>query len=171
MLTQFKLLILSIFMSGNAATTDVAINMDNISNIKEVACLAQAVQGEAGNQPMEGKIAVAHVIVNRTNHHAFPETICGVIRQPGQFDFLSKVRRLKESDPAVNSQMSDSVIAALKVVNGEASDPTHGSLYFVNTKIATDLDWLKRLRRMVKIKDHTFYAHYKQPAQKIASIQ
>jgi N-acetylmuramoyl-L-alanine amidase len=158
MLTQFKLMILSIFMSGNMATTDVAINMDNIANLKEVACLSQAVHGEAGNQPFEGKVAVAHVIMNRTKDEAFPETACGVIKQKGQFDFLSKVRKLKEENLAVQIQMEESIKAAVVVMNEEVEDPTKGALFFANPKLSTDREWLKRLKKIVRIKDHVFYA-------------
>ena len=170
MLTQFKLMILSIFMSGNMAVTDVAINMDNIENIKEVACLSQAVHGEAGNQPMEGKIAVAHVIMNRTKDEAFPETACGVVKQKGQFDFLSNVRKLKEDNDAVKMQMHESIAAAVLVMNGEAIDPTNGALFFVNQKLSTDRAWLQRLRKIVRIKDHTFYA-LKKPSPRIARVK
>jgi len=157
MLAQFKLLILSIFMSGNIAATDVAINMDNIDNLKEVTCLSQAVHGEASNQPMQGKIAVAYVIMNRTTHSAFPDTACGVVKQPGQFDF-SMTKRLKQDDPAVKAQMEDSVKAALLVMNKEVLDPTRGSLYFANPKVATDQAWLAKLKKIIRIKDHVFYA-------------
>jgi N-acetylmuramoyl-L-alanine amidase len=144
-------------MSGNIAATDVAINMDTIDNLREVTCLSQAVHGEASNQPMQGKIAVAYVIMNRTTHSAFPDTPCGVVKQPGQFDY-SKTTRLKQDDPAVKAQMEDSVKAALLVLNGEVNDPTRGSLYFANPKTATDQTWLSRLKKIVRIKDHVFYA-------------
>lgn len=48
---------------------------------KEQRCLAQAIYYEAGNQPKDGKEAVAVVIVNRVNHGRYPNTICGVVKQ------------------------------------------------------------------------------------------
>lgn len=155
MLAQFKLLILSLFMAGNVAYADVS--MDNIDNIKQVACLSQAVQGEAGNQSFAGKVAVAHVILNRTKDEKFPDTPCAVIKQPGQFDFKPK-KLHPDSDPALKVQMEESVKAALAAVNGDVPDRTKGSTYFVNMKTATDISWLKRLRKMVRIDDHWFFA-------------
>jgi spore germination cell wall hydrolase CwlJ-like protein len=169
MLTQFKIMILSIFMAGNISSTDVNINMGNIANIKEVACLSQAIYGEAGNQPLQGKIAVAHVIMNRTKDEAFPETACGVIKQPGQFDFLSKVRKLKDEDDAVKAQMEESIKAAVLVMNEEVDDPTKGALFFANPKASTDKAWLKRLKKIVRIQDHVFY-EMKKPAPRYTRV-
>lgn len=159
MLTQFKLMILSMFMAGSP---QLDINMDNIANLKDVACISQAVQGEAGNQTMEGKIAVAHVILNRTKDEAFPDTACGVVKQKGQFDFLSKARKLNEENEAVRQQMEESIKATILVVNGEVKDPTRGSLYFANPKLSTDMAWLRRLKKIVRIDDHVFYAKRKE---------
>jgi large subunit ribosomal protein L33 len=54
----------------------------------EIECLSRAVYYEARGEPVEGQLAVAQVIVNRTESDGrFPGTICGVIRQRGQFSF------------------------------------------------------------------------------------
>jgi N-acetylmuramoyl-L-alanine amidase len=145
------------FMAVNVGTTQPAIDMDNVDDIKEVACLSQAVHGEAGNQSMEGKIAVAHVIVNRTKSNMFPsDDVCGVVRQKGQFDFLKRVRWIRENKPEERKQMEDSIKASLLVVGHKVADPTHGSLYFINPHMA-DQSWLRGLRRTTKIGDHAFY--------------
>lgn len=157
MLAQFKSLIVSMFMAVNFSTAQPAMNMDNLDNVQEVACLSQAVHGEAANQSMEGKIAVAYVIINRTKSDRFPsDDVCGVIRQKGQFNFLSQVKWLQENRPGVRQQMEDSVKASIIALNGEEADPTHGSLYFINPKIA-DRSWLGNLRFTTRIGDHAFY--------------
>jgi hypothetical protein len=55
-------------------------------------CLSQAVYYEAGFEPLEGRRAVAQVVLNRLRHPAFPKTVCGVVYEgassPGcQFSF------------------------------------------------------------------------------------
>lgn len=50
-------------------------------------CLAAAIYFEAGNQPIEGKQAVADVILTRVASSRFPDTICGVVYQNKQFSF------------------------------------------------------------------------------------
>lgn len=47
--------------------------------------IAQTIAAEAENQPLEGKILIAHVILNRVDNEAFPDTVEGVISAPGQF--------------------------------------------------------------------------------------
>jgi len=45
----------------------------------ENICLAKNIYFEAGNQPLAGKVAVAQVVLNRMEHSAYPEDVCGVI--------------------------------------------------------------------------------------------
>ncbi len=47
--------------------------------------LAAIIYCEAGNQSMQGKIAVGNVVLNRVNSRKFPNTISKVIYQKGQF--------------------------------------------------------------------------------------
>ncbi len=54
--------------------------------------LGALIQCEAGGEPWEGKIAVGAVVMNRVMSGAFPNTIVGVIYQPGQFEPVSSGR-------------------------------------------------------------------------------
>ncbi len=54
--------------------------------------LAALIQCEAGGEPWAGKIAVGAVVMNRVMSGAFPNTITGVIYQPGQFEPVSSGR-------------------------------------------------------------------------------
>ena len=45
----------------------------------EAYCLAKNLYFEAGNQPLAGKLAVAHVVKNRMESWQFPNTYCDVI--------------------------------------------------------------------------------------------
>ena len=46
-----------------------------------VQCMAEAIEHEAGNQPLLGKLAVGVVIKNRQKDPRWPDTICEVVRQ------------------------------------------------------------------------------------------
>jgi hypothetical protein len=46
-----------------------------------IFCLALNVYFEARNEPVEGKVAVAQVVMNRKADPRFPDTICGVVYQ------------------------------------------------------------------------------------------
>ena len=48
---------------------------------KELACLALNIYREAGHEHFEGKVAVAQVVMNRTQNENFPKDVCGVVYQ------------------------------------------------------------------------------------------
>lgn len=48
---------------------------------QQLKCLAKNIYHEAGSEPMESKIGVAQVTLNRVNSGKFPSDICGVIYQ------------------------------------------------------------------------------------------
>lgn len=52
---------------------------------EEVRMMAAMIQCEAGNQPIEGQIAVGTVIMNRVKAANYPNTIPEVLYQPNQF--------------------------------------------------------------------------------------
>ena len=47
----------------------------------EAFCLAKNIYFEAGNQPLIGKVAVSHVVLNRVDSSLYPDTICDVVYQ------------------------------------------------------------------------------------------
>jgi spore germination cell wall hydrolase CwlJ-like protein len=51
-------------------------------------CLASSVYFESKGEPLKGQLAVAQTILNRASSGRFADTVCGVIRQPGQFSFV-----------------------------------------------------------------------------------
>ena len=50
---------------------------------EEIFCLARNIYFEAGNQPLAGRLAVGHVVINRRNNGLFPNTICEVVHDGG----------------------------------------------------------------------------------------
>jgi len=48
---------------------------------KDVECLARNIFYEAGSEPLEGKVAVGMVTINRTQDDRYPQTVCGVVKQ------------------------------------------------------------------------------------------
>jgi len=57
-----------------------------ISRQSDYMLLARVVSGEARGEPYLGQVAVASVIINRTKSPKFPNTIPGVVYQPGAFE-------------------------------------------------------------------------------------
>jgi spore germination cell wall hydrolase CwlJ-like protein len=52
-----------------------------VTKQSDLECLARNIYYEAASEPTEGKVAVGLVTINRSNHGAFPKTICGVVNQ------------------------------------------------------------------------------------------
>jgi spore germination cell wall hydrolase CwlJ-like protein len=52
-----------------------------VIDLKELQCLARNIFFEAANEPLEGKVAVGIVTLNRVQDERFPKSVCGVVDQ------------------------------------------------------------------------------------------
>ena len=59
---------------------------------REMSCLARAVYFESRGEALAGQLAVARVIVNRSESPLFPDDYCGVVTQKSQFSFVKRGR-------------------------------------------------------------------------------
>lgn len=82
----------------------------------ELQLLACLVEAEAGNQDLTGKRLVVDVVLNRVADPDFPDTIAGVIYQPGQFSPVTDGGLAaayhtvsQESFDAVNAELADQI--------------------------------------------------------------
>ena len=50
-------------------------------NEHELKCMAENIYFEGRAEPMMGKIAIGHVVMNRIEDKRFPNTICDVVHQ------------------------------------------------------------------------------------------
>ncbi|SHE74196.1 N-acetylmuramoyl-L-alanine amidase [Desulforamulus putei DSM 12395] len=90
-------------------------------NRDEVILLAMVIEGEAADEPYNGKVAVGAVILNRMESDKFPNTLSGVVYQDRAFESV------------MNGQFkrpltTESIKAAQAALQGW--DPTNGALYF-----------------------------------------
>ncbi|MCI8486074.1 MAG: spore cortex-lytic enzyme SleB [Clostridia bacterium] len=118
------------------------------SNISNVQLLARAINGEARGEPYEGQVAVGAVILNRVKDSSFPNTIAGVIYEPGAFTAVS--------DGQINVPIKESstvVKAAQDALNGW--DPTGGAIYYFNPNTATN-SWIWSRPLIKTIGKHRF---------------
>lgn len=119
----------------------------------EMECLAGAIYFEARGEPLKGQLAVAEVIINRSQSRQFPGTYCGVVRQPGQFSFVRK-----GAIPAANrsTQAWRNAVAVARIAHGnqwqtEAED----ALYFHARYVRPS--WSHRKQALATIDSHIFY--------------
>ena len=112
----------------------------------EIALLARIISAESRGEPYEGQVAVGAVILNRIAHPSFPNTLAGVIYQPGAFSCLD--------DGQVNEPVSESAErAARDALNGW--DPTGGAIYYFNPNTATS-KWIWSRPVITVIGSHRF---------------
>ena len=112
----------------------------------DVNLLARVVSAEARGEPYVGQVAVAAVILNRVEHPSFPNTLAGVIYQPGAFSCLD--------DGGINSPVADSAYrAARDAMNGW--DPSGGAVYYYNPAKSTNA-WILSRPVITVIGDHRF---------------
>lgn len=62
---------------------------------KDVDCLARNIFYEAGAEPIEGKVAVGMVTLNRTQDERYPQNVCGVVRQRSVVSVPQRIKEVK----------------------------------------------------------------------------
>ena len=114
----------------------------------DVNLLARLISAEARGEPYSGQVAVGAVVLNRMKHPSFPNTMSGVIYQPGAFSCMA--------DGQFNQPVADSCYqAARDALNGW--DPSGGAIYYFNPATATS-KWIWSRPLIVTIGKHRFCA-------------
>ncbi|CAH0221112.1 spore cortex-lytic enzyme [Peribacillus sp. Bi134] len=132
--------------SGKAPSKTTTANLPGGYSQNDIQLMANAVYGEARGEPYTGQVAVAAVILNRVESAAFPNTISGVIFEPGAFTavadgqiWLTPNERAKE--------------AVVDAINGW--DPSGNAEYYFNPDTATS-KWIWSREQIKRIGKHIF---------------
>jgi hypothetical protein len=120
----------------------------------EQECLAGAVYFEARSEPLEGQLAVADVVLNRTRSGRYPTTICAVVTQKAQFSFIRNGRfpQADRDSDAWRKAVAISRIAKEKLASQVPSDV----LWYHATYVSPS--WGRRLKKVNQIGLHVFYS-------------
>ena len=112
----------------------------------DLQLLARLISAEARGEPYIGQVAVGAVVLNRVEHPSFPNSVAGVIYQPGAFSCLD--------DGQFDEPVSESAYrAAQDAMNGW--DPSYGAIYYFNPVTATS-KWIWSRPLIVTIGNHRF---------------
>lgn len=120
-------------------------------------CLTQAVYYEAGFEPLEGRRAVAQVVLNRVRHAAFPNSVCGVVYQKSesgvcQFTFVCDGKLERRPVAGAWREAEDVARAALLgAVEPAVGEATHYHADYVAPP------WAPLLQKVAVIGQHIFY--------------
>lgn len=116
LLILFIFFVLLVSKKSNVKVTSEASS--NTGRTSDLQLIARAINGEARGESYEGQVAVGAVILNRVKSPNFPNTIAGVIYEPGAFTAVS--------DGQINHPIDESSTvykAAQDALNGW--DPTN----------------------------------------------
>ncbi len=112
----------------------------------DLKLMANAVFGEARGEPYEGQVAVAAVILNRVKSPSFPNTVSGVIFQPGAFTAVADGQIWLTPNERARQAVQDAI---------EGWDPSGGCLYYFNPVTATS-KWIWTRTQVKTIGKHIF---------------
>ncbi|MET0589532.1 MAG: cell wall hydrolase [Novosphingobium sp.] len=128
------------------------------SQATALRCLSQAVYYEAATEPMEGRRAVAQVVLNRVRHPAYPKSVCGVVYQGSerrtgcQFSFTCDGSLLRTPMAGPWRQAQEVARAALAgYVEKSVGTATHYHADYVLPK------WAFQLAKIEQLGRHIFY--------------
>lgn len=112
----------------------------------DVYLLAKVIAAEARGESYVGQVAVGAVVLNRVSHSSFPDSIAGVVYQPGAFSCVN------DSNWSV-APTAESQKAARDAINGW--DPSGGAIYYYNPS-KTSNQWIRSRPVIVTIGSHLF---------------
>lgn len=137
-------------ITGPKTLAALGINPKNttstVTGSQNLNLLAKAINGEARGEVYIGQVAVGGVIMNRVRDPKFPNTIPGVIYQPGAFTAISDGQIHASLEPTSQK-------AAQDAINGW--DPSGGAIYYYNPAKTTN-KWIWSRPIIKRIGKHVF---------------
>ncbi len=120
---------------------------------EQMRCLAGAVYFEARGEELAGQLAVAQVIINRTEDGRFPKSYCGVVAQRGQFSFMrgTAMPKVPTGSPAWTRAVAIAQIADKGMWESQAGEAVFFHARYVRPS------WSQGKTRLAQIDTHIFY--------------
>jgi len=131
---------------------------DDVDDAQEIGCLALTIYHEARGESERGKLAVGHVVMNRTHSALFPAGVCEVVEQGGvqrhrcQFSWWCDGRSDRPKDQVA---LRESMRLAEEIYYGCTPDPTAGALWYHAVDVRPS--WSKSFGPGRRIDGHLFY--------------
>ncbi len=122
-----------------------------------ITCLARNIYWEAKGEGAIGMEAIANVVMNRLGHEGFPNRVCEIVKQGGEFAVCQfswwcdgRPDSIKEDKP-----YSIAKEIARKALNRQLKDRTGGAMYFHHRNVTPS--WSSEYILTAKIGEHLFY--------------
>ena len=118
----------------------------------EHECLANAVYFESKGESLRGQLSVAEVVLNRAKSGRFASSICGVVKQRGQFSFVRRGRL--PAVPRASAAWHKAVAVAHIALEDLADSPASRALFFHARRVKPG--W-RGVTRVATVGNHIFY--------------
>lgn len=126
---------------------------DTFYNEEDLYWLSRLINSEGGNQPMDGKIAIGNVVMNRVASESCPDNIYDVI-----FDAKYGVQFSVVTTKGIYLEPNEESVIAAKICLEGVSLIGTDCIYFVNPETGST-NWFKTTRTYIgTFGDHDFYA-------------
>lgn len=126
---------------------------DNAQLTEQMRCLAGAVYFESRGEQLAGQLAVAQVVINRSEDRRWPASYCGVVYQRSQFSFVrgGRMPNINTSSAAWDRAKAVARIAHDGMWESEAADAVYFHATYVRPR------WSRAKTRLTQIDTHVFY--------------
>ena len=104
--------------------------------------------GEARGESDVGKVAVAYTAINRKADPNYPKTICQIMKQPSQYQFL-------DYGMPTQTQIAYLEPLAKAILEKRVSDPTNGAKWYHTRQVKPI--WAKQKDIKIALGNHIFY--------------
>lgn len=125
--------------------------MDETLYNQSLDCLTRILYNEASGEPLVGKIYVAQVVINRTNHEDFPNTVCGVLKERNAFSFYNPhTKEKKRTYPKAYKDVAEKALH-----NHYKGVLSPNVVYFKVCSVESS--FFSRLKLVTKVGSHCFF--------------
>ena len=141
----------SVYWNPVARQASIIRELKETYSSDDIYWLSRIISAESRGEPLEGKIAVGNVVLNRVKSPEFPNTIYGVIfdsRWGGQFEPV-------RNGTIYQTPTEESVLAAKLCLNG--ANVIGDSIYFLAPALAQNFWIVENREYIATIGCHDFY--------------
>ena len=157
-----------------------------VGSYEAQTCLEKTLHTEAIGEPLEGIIAVLHVVQNRLKHKSYPDSLCKVVLQPKQFSWFNSLNKQHNNQiplEHIKTPFKGSLTAKEQVVQGisyqaavERKEASEIARKVLGKKLAPELQkvldskdvlfyhsvqvkpaWAKKMQKVSQVGNHIFY--------------
>ena len=159
----FRAALVGLFLALSVQTLDFVEFEVPMRQKDEIALLTLTVAMEAEGEPLDGKLAVAWTIVNRSRK--FGWSLSDTILKDKHFSAWNEGSPTRmRLDVISDDIMDDAEWVALRSYHNLVADPTGGATHYLNKELTKKIRggslprWVAAMKETITIGRHTFYA-------------